>query len=315
MKHYLTILLFCFTLSYGQTNSKTVQQKVENNVKAKESNEENAEFHELKYENKILKERLEQASDTINNQNSMVSGFSVIYTIITIIIALLGISLPILTYFFGIRPSQKALSEFEKNIDQKMGEYLENSRNDQIEQAIENLSGSNQELIISSINFLSITNHQGFKESQVFKIFKVLRESNLDDAKKSVLANLLSSKKNIYATDFFKSALFVNGNVKGAAIKYFANIDLSENVNLFRQLLKDSADQNSEFYTIMTYCAITNRNAVIFLLSDKEFVDNINQNFEEIIKSNLKHSISSFAQSFSITENEMKETYLYSKFI
>lgn len=314
MKYYQIILLFCLALSFGQTNTKSIQEKAKNDIVEKLNVDKKIEFSELKSQNTILKERLEQASDTINNQNSMVSGFSVIYTIITIIIALLGITLPILTYFFGIRPSQKALSEFEKNIDQKMGKYLENSRNNQINQAIENLSGNNQELIISAINFLSITNHQGFKENQIFKIFKVLREGNLDDAKKGVIANLLSSKKNVYATDYFKTALFLSGNIKCASIKYFANNDLSENVNLFRQLLKKAPDQNSEFYTIMTYCAITNRNTVIFLLNDKQFVDIIDQKFEEIIKSNLNHGISNFAQSFGLTENEIKETYLYSKF-
>jgi len=301
-------------MSFGQTDNKSSKEKIENQIIVK-SNTNETEINELKYQNTILKERIEQASDTINNQNSLVSGFSVIYTIITIIIALLGISLPILTYFFGIRPSQKALADFEKNIDQKMGEYLENSRNNQIDQAIENLSGDNQELIISAINFLSITNHQGFKENQIFKMFKILRESNLDDPKKGTIANLLSSKKNIYATDFFKNAIFTTGNVKGSAIKYFANNDLSENVNLFRELMKNAVDQNSEFYTIMTYCAITNKNAVKFLFNDKEFVDTIKKEFEDIIKSNFKHGLSSFARNFSLTEDELKETYLYSNFI
>jgi hypothetical protein len=314
MKQLSILLLLCFALSFGETKNTHNQQKIENKVTEQSNVDNNYEIKKLEYQNEILKERLEQASDTINNQNSIVSGFSLIYTIITIIIALLGITLPILTYFFGIRPSQKALSEFEKNIDKKMEEYIENSRNNQIEEAIENLSGNNQELIINAINYLNITAHQGFKETQIFNILKVLRESELDDSKKGAIANLFISKKSSYATDYFKSAIFLKGNIKTAAIRYFANNDLSENLELFRQLLKNANDQNSEFYTIVTYCMLTNKLAVNILFNDKKFIDIIDQNFGKIIKSNLSHGVLSFAESFGLSENEMKETYLYEKF-
>ncbi|OYU78924.1 MAG: hypothetical protein CFE23_16410 [Flavobacterium sp. BFFFF1] len=314
MKKTLLTLLFCSILSFGQTTTKSKAHDKKIDTVTYLNSKSDFDFDKIKYENAVLKERLEQASDTINNQNSMVSGFSVIYTIITIIIALLGISLPILTYFFGIRPSQKALIEFEKNIDSKMAEYLEESRNKQIDQAIENLSEADQELVINAINFLSITNHQGFKENQIFKLFHVLKESNLDDPKKMVIANLLSSKKNIYATEYFKSVLQLKNNFKSAAIKYFANNGLSENVNLFRDSLKETSDQNKEFHMILYYCSGTNINAVIFLLNDKEFIDIIDSDFANIIKTNIQHGISSFAQSYGLTENQLKDTYLFKKF-
>jgi hypothetical protein len=315
MRNLTIIILFFALVSFGKTSNlpkDTSKKSLETNYMKTVSQNEKLIFEneQLKNQYKVLSERMEQASDTINNQNSLFSGFSIIYTIITIIIALLGIVLPILTYQFGIKPSQKALKEFEQNIDKKLEKYLIKTRNKQIEQAIENLSSQDQELKISALNFLSITNHQGYSEQQIFKLFQLLQSDKLDELKKSTLANLLSSKKNEFATEYFKKAIIENWMYsKYAAIKYFSNIGIENHITLFRNLIKESIDKNSEFYQILTYAGISNKNAAIYLINDKEFIDNIDSETLKIFKSNGN----SLAKSFQLNEDEFVSSYLKEK--
>lgn len=95
------------------------------------------------WEKEVLEKRLEQASDTIANQTSMIEGFGTFYTIVGILIAAIGLILPAITYVLGIRPSQKALQEFEQNADKKIENFLSKKRNKQIEQAISDLKSDN----------------------------------------------------------------------------------------------------------------------------------------------------------------------------
>jgi hypothetical protein len=310
---FVVLLISIFSFEKGSNITKDTLKKTSDiHYVKKDLKNENLiiENEKLRNQNQILSERIEQASDTINNQNSLFSGFSIIYTIITIIIALLGIALPILTYQFGIKPSQEALKDFEQNIDKKLEKYLTKSRNKQIEQAIVNLSSEDQELKISALNFISITNHQGFSEQQIFKLFKLLESDKLEDSKKSTLASLLSSKKNDFATEYFTKGMLKNNTYeKYTAIRYFSNIGISDYITLFRNAMKESADKNSEFYTILMHSAITNKSAAMFLINDKEFVDNIDHETLKIFKSNGIQ----LATSFQLNHNEFLASYLSQK--
>lgn len=175
------------------------------------------------WKNEILEERLKQASDTISNQNSLFDGFGVIYAIITIIIAFISIALPISIYLFSIKPSKKALKEFENNADKKMADFLSKSRNKQIEQAIENLKSQNQELINNAGMLLQLTQPQEFTDEHLYKLVMLLKSGDIDQVTKGTIAYIVSNRESNYATDFFSTAIEdkENVNIKNAAIKYF----------------------------------------------------------------------------------------------
>ncbi|WP_367389623.1 hypothetical protein [Lewinella sp. LCG006] len=71
------------------------------------------------YANEILK-----ANSTITQLNAFVDAFGIIYTIITILIALLGIVLPVLIWQFGIRPSRRLIKNLENTVEEKIEGYI-----------------------------------------------------------------------------------------------------------------------------------------------------------------------------------------------
>jgi len=87
---------------------------------------------------------------------------------------LIAIGLPIITYQFGVKPSQNALKELETNLDNKVAAYLEKTRNEQVKKSIEHLKGDNNDLKGQAISFLSLTQHEGFSDEQMFEFFRLL---------------------------------------------------------------------------------------------------------------------------------------------
>lgn len=263
------------------------------------------------WKNVVLEERIKQASDTIANQNSLFDGFGVLYSIITIIIALIGIALPILTYQFGIKPSQEALKEFENNAEKKMADFLAKSRNKQIEQAIDNLKSQNQELKTNAITFLSLTQHQGFTDEQLYKLFLLLKSESIDQTTKGTIAYSISNRKSDYATDYFSTALKdpKNVNIKYAAIRYFSNIGIENHLQIFRDLISQSKDKNTEFITLLSYVYSTNRNSLLTIINDKELIENLDVKTLQA----LKLSLPSLKTTWQLSDNELEQSYLNEK--
>ncbi|MGQ0829408.1 MAG: hypothetical protein ACT4ON_13550 [Bacteroidota bacterium] len=265
------------------------------------------------WKGQILEERLKQASDTIANQNSLLDGFGVLYTIITIIITLIAVAVPILTYQFGVKPSQNAIKEFENNADKKFENYLSKTRNEQIEQAIENLKSQNQELKLNAINYLSLTQYQGFTDLQLYKLFVLLKSTDFDQTIEVNIAYIISNKKNDYATDYFTQIIkdgSKNISIKHAAIRYFTNIGIDNYLDLFKDLLAKSTDKQSEYFMLLAHVANANKKAVKRLLNAKELIDLLDMN--DLKKS--QEGILSNKNQWQISDEELEQSYLNKEF-
>jgi hypothetical protein len=116
---------------------------------------------------------INNASNTISYLNSIINSYSVTFSILTIFIAIIALALPIMTYQFGIKPSQKALKELESNMDARLIKYLKEKRNKDIADALANISGGNNERKSQALSYLSITSHEGFTDNQIFQIFQI----------------------------------------------------------------------------------------------------------------------------------------------
>ncbi|HMK24425.1 MAG TPA: hypothetical protein VK483_00245 [Chitinophagaceae bacterium] len=314
MRHKQLLLLFVLIggISFGQTTNNEIDHNKQV-IELSDSIKRQAILirtlsEQISLKNVILEERLKQASDTISNQNALSDGFGVIYTIITIIVALLGIVLPILTYQFGIKPSQKALKEFENNIDKKFEQYLIDSRNSQIEQATENLKSQNQELKSNAVTFLSLTQHQGFNDQQLFKLFLLLKSSNIDQTTKGTIAYSISNRKSDFATEYFYEALKDSSNVgvKYAALRYFANIGIENHLKIYRDLISQANDKLLEFSTILIHNGSINKNANIILINDKEFIDGLGVT----ATNSLRNDFEIYSKSWQINEEDISNSYL-----
>ena len=320
MKTITTILLiFTFSFSYGQKtttqNANRIDQKI---VELSDSmNTINSQIQELKqiqekqeWKNEVLSDRLRQASDTISNQNSLLNGFDVLYTIITIIIALIGIVLPILTYQFGIKPSRTALKEFERNADKKIEDYLNKTRKEQIKNSIEHLKGDNVALKQQAISFLSLTQHEGFTDQELFEFFRLIKTDELSDTHIGSVAYLLSSRVNEYANEIFSNVEILKSNyIKSSAYQYISKAGVKNFIHPLKTFLANNTNQYSEFIALLAHFNIYDTNSTIEILNNNELVDTLTV---ETLTS-LKDTKKNLLRNIKITEEEYKETYLYRK--
>jgi len=317
MRIKILVLIFCAltSLCFSQQQAKSIpldnqisalsDSLVKLNLKISDLS------NKLSWKNEILEERLKQASDTISNQNSLFDGFGVLYSIITIVITLIAIALPILTYQFGVKPSQDALKDFEANSEKKFETYLNKTRNKQIEQAIENIKSQNQVLKTNATMFLSLTQHQGFTDQQLYKLFMLLKSDEVDQVTKGTIAFAISNRKSDHATNYFTEELKSpkNINVKYAAIRYFANIGIEAYLSVFKDLISNATDKNAEFNIVTISAGQANKNAVQFLLNDKSIIDQLGDDALRM----QKLTIPSLKTSWQLTDEEIDKTYLSEK--
>lgn len=317
MRTITTILLF-FTLSFVFGQNQTIQK--ENRVDEKivercdSLNVLKTPLQELKekqeWEKEVLNDRLQQASDTIANQNSLLDGFGVLYTIITIIIALIGVVLPVLTYQFGIKPSQDALKEFENNADKKIKDYLKETRQEQIKKSIEHLKGDNVELKGQAVSFLSLTQHEGFTDQELFEFYRLIKSGKLSDTQIGSVAYLLGSRVNEYANEVFGDTELLKSNViKSSAYQYIPKVGFKNFIQPLKKFLTDNTNQYGEFFTLLIFSNTNDSNAVMEILNNNELVDTLTNETLKTMKSAMKSSL----ENIKITEDEYKGTYLYKK--
>lgn len=254
-------------------------------------------------------ELLRQAERTIEMQTKMLSGFGLIYTIITIIIALVAIALPILTYQFGIKPSRNAIREFEDRMDSKLKEFLNSSKSNLINKAIENISNESESERKRAILYLELNKYEHFEDIQLFRIYESVAKLSFSDSDLSILFSVLVTRNNQFVEDLFSRLTFLRKSVVlYHSIYYSAANGLSVLEECYCQLMKDTGGtgQFSTYDSLLVQSSHINRDLFFDFLNSKNIIDSIDDDNRRIIKAN-SHV---FYHRFNITPDELSETLL-----
>lgn len=236
-------------------------------------------------EQKII---INNASNTISYLNSIISSYGVIFSILTIFIAIIALALPIMTYQFGIKPSQKALKELESNMDARLIKYLSEKRNKDIADALANISGGNNERKSQALSYLSITSHEGFTDNQIFQIFTILNRNLNDNNIKNQLSYILAIRKNEFADQFFNNENNLKDSIiEQMAILYFIKTGFSNNYTGLSCVLNGSADQYNTFIRFLFNLIQSSSKEVKDLINDTTLIDLLSQDTLIKIKQNF----------------------------
>jgi len=311
MKKNILIFIFSFFLisCYCQKVNKTENTKIEN----LNSKLDSVIKTQKTFKDSVLKLRIEQATETISHQNSIISSFGTLYSIITIIFALLGVALPILIYLFGIKPSQKALKEFEENSVKKFEKFIAENKKNEIDNAINNIKSEDNSIKNNAINFLSLNYHFGFDENQILKILNILNEKNLDENLCNQLNHCISNQKNENVKKYFDDFL-INSKVFDTkfyyCLKFYSNYKYEVYNELLKKYILNNIENNqSILFTISIYLIQFSRTDFNKLINDKSIIDS----FDDETNKNLKQSYISYLTSWKMEEKDFQNTYLYKK--
>jgi hypothetical protein len=256
-----------------------------------------------------LEKRLTQASDTISNQNSIITSFGTIYTVLTIVFAIIGLLVPVVTYYFGIKPSREQIKNLEANFDSRLEEYLKATKEREIDLAIERLTSSSIEVRQNAITYLSLSHHEGLTDVQYFKLFKILETDQIDSTQKYSLAYVLTVKKNDFATEYCKKILRTS-NFYNEIIptRYFAMIGVKEYMRDLIEYLRRIPEKRDSFIRIISHMKIISLDAVVDLFNSDEIISLFNNPNDLEYFRNYRLT-NSFEQGYE--EGKIKETQLY----
>ncbi|RDK82785.1 hypothetical protein [Marinirhabdus gelatinilytica] len=251
-------------------------------------------------------EIIKQASTTIEYQSELISSFGTIYTILTILIAIIAVGLPIVVYQFGIKPSKDALKQLENNLDEKVAIYLSKNRSQQIAKSIKDLGEDDAELKAQAISFLSLTLHEGFTDQEMFEFNRLIKSGKLSDSHLGSIAYLLGSRVNEYANDIFSDAKYLkNNNLKVQAFQYISKIGLDNFMEPVLELFKKTDNQYGEFINLLTFVNINSKSEALKVFNNKELIDILS---DETLK-NIGRTIENSIKHMNINI-DLKETYL-----
>ena len=174
-----------------------------------------------------LRESIKSAESIINKQNSLIDGFSVIFTILTLFLGLA----PIGIYFLTIRPANKAL----KKAKHKFELEIKNYNDQQINEAINNLKSNNHLLINNSLNhILSLIPKDKFSEQQLYKLYSVVKYERIEHTTRESIVFLLSNFNFPFCKNYFFDLILEpvdtieNNNLKNFAFNYLIKFHKSE---------------------------------------------------------------------------------------
>lgn len=258
-----------------------------------------------------LRESLKSAESTINKQNSLIDGFGTIFTFLTIIMGILAIGLPILTFNFNknikkevkesiietqniqrdiikehsnlrnrieeqilalYKEKETLFNEIKNELNNKFEEFLYNNKKQQIEQALINLSVDETVFKNPAISVLSHTAISYFEEEHLFKIYKLVKRTNLDFDKKIILVKIMSEIINEFSDEFFLSLpqdqQLNNKEIRYYAYLYFAKENISKYEVTCTQLILGSENPTTEYKNILDwYTSIYNHSAILEIIN------------------------------------------------
>ncbi|PRA94555.1 hypothetical protein CQ046_22480 [Chryseobacterium sp. MYb7] len=309
-KILLILFLIFFVFSFSQTytsNNNQQSKKIELLNKKVDSliSEQNG------IKTKILEERINQATETITNQSSMISSFGTLYTVITIILAFIGVVLPILTYQFGIKPSRDALKEFEEKSETKFNTFLKERRVKEFDNAIENLKSEDNQVRTNGLNFLTFNIHYGFNKNQILKILEIISNTN-DESFSDQLLHCISQERNEDLKKYYLRYLQTTTYKPGATIYYCLTFLSYYNYNEYKNELKTYISNDNGFSTFLTACShLCKNNDFIDLLNDKSIIDNLS--LESLAYFHGTDLGIHHINNWKLNEGVYKTTYLYEK--
>jgi len=313
MKYLIVVLLLFTTYRYGYSHSLVVDKSKTTQANKKELTT----LHKIDSISKsiesketLLNHKIDDASQTIGYLNSIINSFGQIFTILGIFIGIIALALPIIMYQFGIKPSQRALKDLEANIDSLLGNYLKKARDKEIDNAISSIKSGTVEQKNKAISYLALTQHEGFTDNQLYKIYSILNRNRNETNIKSQLAFILSSQKSDYAEDFFnEDDIKKDPIIKQMAFLYFTKTGFKNHYSTLTTVINESENQYQDFSTFLFNLSQYSFSDVIELFNDNTFIDNLSVVSLPEMKNDFKITL----ESLNIPDEIFKNTYLYTK--
>ena len=270
---------------------------------------------------------IETANSVINKQNSLINGFGVIFTVLTLLVAFV----PIAQYFISIRPiikdakgiinradlaldknKQDFLSfrkEIEERLEERFNVFQEKSKKKVIDQALTNLSSYSEDLQRSALTYLSNSvSADELGEIQLSRISILLRRLKFSENETEKLASFLYYKKGENTDDFFLNLpLYPNiyriESIRYYAYRYLLMSNLPDRLECLTKLILVTDCPTKDYIKAIGWISSDHKELVLDLINHKNL--NINSKIDKVeVFAKLKES------SFEDLRSKINQSYL-----
>lgn len=240
------LLIFSITLSFGQTIT-VASPKVFTNETSSKITERDSLVNIILKQSESLKANNELLTNTLNANGNIFGGLSTYFTLISILISIIVIALPLINFFFVLKPSKESLLRLEKleidlpkKLEAEFGQYLESFEKRKAKQLINSLS--NPSNLNQVVNFFFLSSFSDFDDEDQRTVIKFLQENKeIESMDRTVLNSILKARPSLIAENYYKS-IIQNEEKEDfeTAIDYLISNNPEQNIRFWEIIIKAS---------------------------------------------------------------------------
>jgi hypothetical protein len=249
----------------------------------------------------ILNQRIQQASDTIANLNSL---FSSAGTFLGITLTVAIVVIPLLSYFYIVKPQ----NELQELVDKNIATYIDRNTQQRIDSAIANLESDDVIIAYRAMRVMEYYQPSPLTENQILRIINIIRKTKEPKDRKlfdNQLIGLLIFQESPLVKDFFRQDLAREG-YRDAAFLFFSR---NENTSELLKMFEKQQNKKEFFEQLLTALGDQHKKFRMRIYNDKRFVDILlaSLNADQIRVLYIETNNRTYEL------DDVKETYFYSK--
>ncbi|WP_143464641.1 preprotein translocase subunit YajC [Leptonema illini] len=149
----------------------------------------------------------------IDSQEKTISQMALFFNGLAILLGLASIIIPLIAYFFAIRPAQKAAKEIaniqdsvDALIEKKFAAYIEEHEYRRIESYLNDIQSGTFEMKKRACLYLSLNQHLVESESHINRIYEIL-SGEIDQDTRNSLSYIITNKNTVLCRHYFERVL------------------------------------------------------------------------------------------------------------
>ena len=203
-------------------------------------------------QSETIKANNEILATALNTNDNIFGGLSTYFTLISILMSIIVIGLPLLNYFFVLKPNRESLvrlekleTELPKKLESDFGSYLEGFEKRKAKQLIHSLENPANLGVVT--NFFFVSDFSDFDDDDQRKVISFLRQyKDIEQIDRTILNSILKSRPSLLAEDYYKCVIQDEDKSDYEfAIKYLIDDDAERNIR-FWEIIISASDKGHE---------------------------------------------------------------------
>lgn len=242
-KLFINILFILFSIiSFGQNKETDSLKHVISQLKLNQIEKDSLTSILIK-QSETIKTNNEVLTNALNANSNIFTGLSTYFTLIAILVSIIVIALPLLNYFFVLKPNKESLDKLEKieidlpkKIESEFGDYLNGFEKRKAKQLIKSLEDIKN--LSPVVNFFFLSSFSDFDDEDQLRIISFLKENKeIESMDRSILNSILQARPSLISENYYKSVI-----QDGEAL---------DNKEAIEYLIKNNAKSNIRFWEII----------------------------------------------------------------